>query len=228
MKKIVLSTITVLAMSTFAVAGGDVAPVVEETPVVPEAVMDDSGFYLGVAASFVTLKNEAETAGTLNGHDIFIGDTSEFSHSDTMLQVGYKFNPYIAVEGRYWFTGDPKSRPFAGLISTEVDYDAWALYVKPMYPVTDSLDVYALLGYGSLDYDMIFTYGPNTLPVTYDNSFTDFSYGIGLSYAFTESFSVFADYTRFYDDTNNFDFLNTDIDINTVLSSWNIGIAYTF
>ena len=45
MKNIVLSAVAVLAMSSFAVAGGDIAPV-EEPVVVAEPVITDSGFTL--------------------------------------------------------------------------------------------------------------------------------------------------------------------------------------
>ncbi len=51
MKKIVLSTVAVLGLSSFAVAGGDIAPV---APVVEPAPMAGN-FYAGVAYSLLTL-----------------------------------------------------------------------------------------------------------------------------------------------------------------------------
>ena len=48
MKNIVLSAVAVLAMSSFAVAGGDIAPVEEPVVVVEEAV-STGAFYLGLA-----------------------------------------------------------------------------------------------------------------------------------------------------------------------------------
>jgi len=49
MKKFNLLLVAVLAMSTFAVAGGDIAPVEEPVVVVPEVVEDTSAFYIGAA-----------------------------------------------------------------------------------------------------------------------------------------------------------------------------------
>ena len=58
MKTIALSVITVMAISTFAMAGGDIAPVepVVETP----AVVETPGhFYIGVAYSLVKNSGDA-------------------------------------------------------------------------------------------------------------------------------------------------------------------------
>ncbi len=53
MKKITSSIVAALAVSTFAVAGGDIAPVepVVETPMVEE--VSTGGFYAGIAYSLM-------------------------------------------------------------------------------------------------------------------------------------------------------------------------------
>ena len=59
MKNIVLSAVAVLAMSSFAVAGGDIAPVEEPVVVAEEVVVESTGaFYLGSA--YVLLSSDAE------------------------------------------------------------------------------------------------------------------------------------------------------------------------
>ena len=57
MKKFNLSLVTVLAMSTFAIAGGDIAPVEEPVVVVPEVIesISTGGFYLGAAYGLLSL-----------------------------------------------------------------------------------------------------------------------------------------------------------------------------
>lgn len=54
-----------------------------------------------------------------------------------------------------------------------------------------------------------------------------FSWGIGGAYAFTESLSVFVDYTNLYDEDNAY----TDIfdkQVDEKIASWNFGVTYTF
>lgn len=96
-----------------------------------------------------------------------------------------------------------------------------------MYPVTDALDLYALLGYGSTEYDVTTTHDgiKGSLAISFDG----FSWGLGISYAFTENISIFVDYTRMYDDTTDYvtprgHALNFDDTIDIV----NIGLTYSF
>ncbi len=226
MKKFNLSLVAVLAMSTFAIAGGDIAPVepVVEAPVVIEE--DTSAFYIGIGygASDIDLD--------IDGPIGYNGDSDTFN--ELMLQAGYKFNDYIAVEGRYWFGIDDNDwnmhlRPHGIKPRQDVTYDAWAIYVKPMYPVTESFDVYALLGYGAVSFD--YTFG--------DTDFDDtdsFSWGLGVDYSFTENISVFADYTSMYDDDQDFyhtyegatsnALIKSNVEVR--IESWNFGVTYSF
>ena len=195
MKKFNLSLVAVLVMSAFAVAGGDIAPVepVVETPVVVEDSANDDGFYLGLAYSATAIDVDGFDEGgrELHGDD----DADSF-----MVQAGYKFNPYIAVEGRYW--------------NGNKGVDAYGLYAKPMYPVTDAFDVYGLLGYGNAGAEPDEYVGSMSL----DDS--TFQWGLGASYAFTESFAVFIDYVELYNsDVNNVDWS---------LDTWNLGVTYQF
>ncbi len=140
MKSITLSAVVFLAMSTFAIAGGNEVPV--EVPVVEveEVVVSDAGLYIGVAYAYI--ENETTITNGVNGEVEFKG---------FMLQAGYKINPYIAVEGRYWDAGDEKlsmSNPIDHPDTVDTQFDAWGIYVKPMYPVTEAFDLYALLGWG--------------------------------------------------------------------------------
>ena len=196
MKKFNLSLVAVLAMSTFAVAGGDIAPVEEPVVVVPEVVESTGGFYLGGAYGY---------------GDMEFSETG-YSHNENfdsfMLQAGYKFNPYIAVEGRYWLTSEDSWDDW----NEDFSADSWGIYVKPMYPVTNELDVYALLGYGDTDPE-IGGQGPD-----YDTD--GFQWGLGASYDVTDNVAVFVDYVSLYDDTN----VGEDLTIDTV----NFGVTYNF
>lgn len=189
MKKFNLSLAVILTTSTFAIAGGDIAPVepVVESPVIVES--NDNGFYLGLAYSATSIDVEDADRIDVNGDDA----------DSFMVQAGYKFNPYIALEGRYW--------------NGNRDFDAWGLYAKPMYPISDSFDIYALLGYGDA----------SAKPTEYNDISLDdssFQWGLGASYAFTNNFAVFVDYVELYNDDEG----NIDWSIDTV----NVGVTYQF
>ena len=135
-----------------------------------------------------------------------------------MVQAGYKFNSYVAIEGRYWFGLDESVD-----VNTDVNVDTFAIYVKPMYPVTDAFDIYALLGYADSTYDI------KIGNVTIDglDHYNGFSWGTWCVLCITDNVAVFVDYTNLYDDSvaNPYGF-NGDLD--ETLSSWNFGVTYNF
>jgi opacity protein-like surface antigen len=211
MKKLTLSIAAIAAMGTFAIAGGDIAPVepVVETPVV--APVTDKGFYIGAGYSWM-------------GQDIDNIDNNVnlgLDYGSILLQAGYKINSYVAVEGRYWIGVSDDSYTIRGFNSS-VDADAWGIYVKPTYPVTDAFDVYALLGYGSATAnDITLNDGTRT-----DVDVDGFSWGIGAAYSFTNNWSVFLDYVAF--DDSNFDNSITALEGNHEFDTINFGVTYKF
>ena len=232
MKNIVLSAVAVLAMSSFAVAGGDIAPV-EEPVVVPEPVVTDSGFYLGLAYGYLnasstdTYQAVGPNGGTFTAEDTLLDE----DYSEIMIQAGYKFNSYVAVEGRYWFgisdtvtSGELGALPFA----VDNSVDAWGIYVKPMYPVTDAFDIYALLGYGAAEYDLQAVNGTTTFKYNSD-SVDGFSWGLGAAYSFTDNLAVFVDYVSIYDDSVDYTYANGDTgSYDDAIDTWNFGLTYKF
>jgi opacity protein-like surface antigen len=210
MKKITLSLVSTMVLSGLSYAGGDIAPVVEEIPVI---IADNSAFYVGLGYGYFNQSiDDIAVTGATN---------VELDTNSIFLQAGYQYNQYIAVEGRYWFgisdisqSGGQHSGDHSG------DLNAWGIYLKPMYPVTENVDIYALLGYAdtSVEYD------------TGEYWDTDgFSWGIGAQYSITENILIFADYLNLgmpsdfdYDPVN----LNVDADIN--LYTFNVGVSYKF
>ena len=202
MKKFNLSLVAVLAMSTFAVAGGDIAPVETQVESVVDTVVEEvstGSFYAGIAYSRIG----ADITNIKVSHETTFADVQndlELDMGAVMLDVGYKFNDYIAVEARYWIgiDADSDSLKFSHDDYTvhgdvlDSDSDAWGIYVKPMYPVTDAFDVYGLLGYGSASLNDSAKFGDDVEGI---------SWGVGAAYSFTESFSVFLDYVAFTEDT---------------------------
>jgi len=213
MKKFNLSLVAVLAMSTFVIAGGDIAPV---EPVIEEPIVEavsDAGFYLGLGYGWTSLET------TDNNFNPSITDSAKMG--SIMIDAGYKFNQYIAVEGRYWFgLGDSNALGWTGGVPGDVTVDSWGIYVKPMYPVTDAFDIYALLGYGGSDITIDNVSGRNF-------EADGFSWGLGAAYDVTENVSVFLDYTEVINnDDIKFGGLPTNIDFSTDVVTF--GVNYKF
>jgi len=221
MKKFHFSLVTVLTMSTFAIAGGDVAPIEPEvTPpdvpvvVAPEVTRQDNGFYLGLGYGFLQADRKTLVPGDINNYTQGTGD-----YNQVLLQAGYKINPYIALEARYWLGLGDNAWASIGDNSVQSvgELDAWGFYAKPMYPITESLDVYALLGWSKVTYEI--TNFPS------DKDRDGFSWGAGFGYDISDNWSMFVDYTSVYDnDTENKKGWNVDDEMNVV----SVGFNYRF
>jgi len=214
MNKLTLSTVAVLAMSTFAMAGGDIEPVVEPIAEVI-APVTDSGFYVGGGISALSWTEKG--AFSAPGEQMFIDADWEATWTGGTFLAGYQFNKYLALEGRYTTSFGDASWEDHGIDDGDdgSEIDNIALYIKPMYPI-DNLSLYALLGYGET------TISYEGSP---DFSESSFQWGIGAGYNFTEQTSVFIDYTKLYDDTG-FDTLISNLDYEA--DSITFGVIYKF
>lgn len=202
MKKTTLSIVSILALNGLVFAGGDIAPVepVIQTPIITE----QSPFYLGIGLGNTTLNDDTTD--------------EEFSSTGVMLQAGYQYNAYIALEGRYsfGFSTDYDQGTTNGIAGGyNGDLSNWGIYVKPMYPIGD-FSVYALLGYGGVMLDDI------SGGDAYESGF---QWGLGASYAINQRISLFVDYVSLYDDTG-FDYVARLDDIDS--DTWTVGLSYRF
>lgn len=130
-KSITLSLAAMMAVSTLGFAGGDIVPVYEPV-VAPEAVQYDSvPVYVGIGLARGIYSNTCSS-----------GCTYEDVTGGVTLRAGYDFNQYVGVEARYigTFWGDDE---LGGQKLSHV-----GLYVKPMMPINDQLNIYGLVGFG--------------------------------------------------------------------------------
>jgi len=204
MKKILFSICTVVAISSCAMAGGDmknVEPAVEPVVAVPE--VSHNGFYLGLGLSAVSTRDASVSM------DFFDGKVGQDRLGELLLIGGYDFNEYIGVEGRY----------MTSIVDEDsVEMDGWSLFVKPQYPVTENFTVYALLGFGGVNID-----GVKSSIADVDD--TDFQWGVGASYTFMDDFSVFVDYTSLASDMDGrYSNGATSVDADAI----NVGVNYKF
>ncbi|MEA2048516.1 MAG: porin family protein [Campylobacterota bacterium] len=202
MKKIVLSLVALMALSSLGYAEEINTEEKEETR---EPM--DQGVYIGL--SYTHLSHDVDGRG---------GRTAaEMDFNAASLQVGYKFNPYISVEGRYAISfGDPTWNEAA--VVKDADITIWGIYAKPTYPLGPEFDVYALLGYAGTEATGYFDVAGTPSSFSVDEG--AFSWGIGGRYIVTENISVYADYVVYYDDSS--------LLYDKVIDGMNFGISYQF
>ena len=123
MKKIAFSLVTLLALSSSAMA---------------EAT--DSGFYLGIGYGYLDQSMDAGSVHT---------DTTT---NNVLFQGGFDINKYVGLEARLWESvGSNDATQTGGFYPGTYDVSdayAWGMYVKPAYPVLENFKVYGLVGYG--------------------------------------------------------------------------------
>ena len=233
MKRIVLSLGALMALSSFGVAGGDIAPA-------PVVVQEEQQDYWYVGAGFVYNRVYSIDSGWFDN-----GVPTQDETLGLTGIVGYEYNKYIGIEGRisksFW------ERDYA-------DVTTWSIFLKPQYRFqeddinSDKYDdayfsVYGLIGFGNSyvegsSGDNKYGAWPDTIGKEIMNE-TGFQWGLGVSYTFVDmeygkridTWSIFIDYTmtandadinsRLYDyDSNYYHKLSTD--------GLTVGVTYTF
>ena len=203
MKNIKLSSVTMLILSSMAMAGGDIAPVepIIDEPIIATPIVKSNGLYIGLGYSCMQMG--------LDTPDVDMRAMSSISGI-----IGYDVNSYFAIEGRY-----TKSL-------SDINYETWTIdedrdwdmssvgiYLKPKY-AWNKFGIYGLLGYGQVKLDNGSTHTENGL-----------QYGVGVNVAATEKVDVYVDYRRLYDDTN-FDGFAEGQDV--AVNSFTVGVNYKF
>lgn len=159
---------------------------------------EKGGFYFGLGYGDLEFKNDV---------------TGEAVSADTlMIQTGYQFNQYVALEGRYyWGIGDPSydSGSLNPINGFSGDLDAWGAYVKPSFPL-GPLKFYGLIGYGSVSTTLY------TNNVYVDGDDTGMQYGGGINFYITKNFIISADYLVLYDDSSFDNYSRGDFNSNVM------------
>ncbi|MCO4845696.1 MAG: porin family protein [Sulfurovum sp.] len=157
MKKIIsIITLSTLLSTSSLFGGGNIAPVV------PIEEIDPNPFYVGVGLMWAGVSRDCFGSGTCP--DVRLKDSTWGG----IIRAGYDYNQYIGIEVR--------------ALQSSIDTD-WAdktthygIFLKPMMPVGEQMNIYGLLGYGHTKIEVDCSYLKDEF--TYDG----FSYGIGLEY----------------------------------------------
>lgn len=118
-----------------------------------------SGFY---ALGAIGLADQSVDQSTFNS-TYALGappDVASFSQSDTAykLGVGYRFGPYLAVEGSYARLGKAtytltRPAPFAGNFRFQAEPEAWQLAAVGILPVGNGFELFGKIGVAFTDND---------------------------------------------------------------------------
>ena len=201
MKKLTVTIATLAIMAVSAQAGKNVAPAPVEP--IPVPVYAPLGLYLGGALTYSHSKCQCDPSVICSN-----GQSCSTPHKGTTygvnLKAGYMYNQYIGIEGKYIYT------PWGDKDKTLKHY---GLYLKPTYPVTDHIDVYALLGYGKTECETI------------KGSQKGFAWGAGAEYTINKKISgkkdglgVYVEYLRPLKKTGN---KNITVDMVSIGASYN-------
>ncbi len=131
MKGFLILSFVMTTLSTTLFAGGK-GVALASAPVAPIEMINSSPWYLGGGAVWAKL----------SGCNLQPGCEYEDVTYGAMLRGGYEYNQYFGVEARYIRTFLDEG-PFGGTPLAHA-----GIFLKPQYPVSESINLYGLLGYG--------------------------------------------------------------------------------
>ena len=120
------------------------------------------------------------------------GDDDDFRFGTATARIGLRIRRYLGVEGEVGLglRGDQQAAP-AGTIEVDLATQ-YAVYAVGFLPVTPDADLFARVGYGSIEFQLD---GGGFTDVSQDKG--SFNYGVGAQYRFDGSNGIRADFTRY-------------------------------
>ena len=197
--KLTKSIVAIIALSSMSFAGGDIiepvfeqetvvvpvepvvipapapAPVVKAAPVVVAPVVAEAlGLYIAGGITNIATRGDdrANLFSEENDQDRQLGLTARLGY-DFMDNLGAELRGTTAV-----------SKEDAGYSS----FKQIGAYLKPNFDVTDSLNLYGLVGASKANL---------ANPADQDSKETGLSYGLGLDYSMSDSVSIFTDVVNY-------------------------------
>jgi len=147
------------------------APTVVKDPVVVTPMAEISPIYVGLG--LVAARYDAKCTPTPT-------ECIEDETGGVLLRAGYDFNKYVGIEGRGMMT-------FIDDDGGKIQH--MGLFLKPMYPLTDDLNIYGLGGFAKT----------TTKGSMRKTDVTGLAFGAGLEYDFSDDKKKDAKYDREFD-----------------------------
>lgn len=193
----------------------------------PSAIADEAGWYVGAnfGRSAATIDDERITSSLLSRG--FTTTAIIDDDRDTGYKVfgGYRFNRNFALEGGYFNLGQfgytATTLP-TGTLTGEIKLQGLNLDLVGIVPITEKFSAFARAGVNSAEAKDTFT-GTGSVNVLDPNPSkrdTNYKFGLGLQYDFTESFAMRAEVERYRID----DAVGNKGDIDLAL----LGLVYRF
>lgn len=221
MKNITLSIALSLVLSSLSYLQADVVAG-ESSSETSTAVEKKNPFYVGVGYGYLSSNRTATISDATSAKDGQVVRDTDSTANNLLLQVGFRFNPYFAIEGRYTTSiGDHAlvhNHKYGTKEDVKIDISNTAIYLKPSYPIKD-FSIYALIGYGQIVRHHKVAYH------TWDGE--GFEWGLGVQYTMIEQLAVFVDYTSWYDESGEAH-AALPRKIDTQFATVNIGLTYLF
>ena len=222
MKRVALSLAAMMAISSSAMAGGDIVPVA------PVPMDSWSGFYVGAEAGYIW--GDADTR--FDGEETISQDVDGFAGG---LYAGYNWlldnNVLIGVEGDInWVNADDKKSGDAWEVSFEENWEA-SLRLRLGMVIDDTWMPYITGGIAWADVDARYReIGDNTWQSA-SETMTGWTIGAGVEYKITENFHAkleyrYADYGDFSNSWDNDIVPDTKTDFKS--SKVYLGVSYRF
>lgn len=199
------------------------------------ALADNAGLYLYGSVGQATTDRKAQADAAITGAGI-TAFTSQADDTDTgyKLQLGYRFNPYFAVEGgfvslgKYTYRADATA-PIAATRDASIEIDGWSLGIVPSAPLSQNVSLFAKVGVFGYDlkFDCSGTGVPCTNPSRSDSG-TPVYYGAGIGWSLAPHWFLRAEYEIYRDIGES---LNTDGTTGTSkedVKTTSLGIGYRF
>jgi opacity protein-like surface antigen len=205
MKKILLSMITVAALSSSAMGTSAFN-------------MDDVYTGIGYTYGDVSLDHFVDTGIPATGSADVKGNAGLFI-------LGYDYNEHLTFETRYTTQSiNATINDGTDIYQIKDQITNIGFYLKPKYSM-DNITLYGLAGYGWMTIDA--TLSSNSL-FDFDDKDTEgtFQWGAGVSYALSDHAKIFFDYVHFNEVT--FKYNSLDINFDADVDTYNIGFAYKF
>ncbi len=203
MKRTIKCSLAVLLLGSSLYAGGGKNIVPQDVPVAVVPTMltpTSSNFYIGGGIGIDSISS------------YLYGPDTAYS---AVVKLGYNFMKYLGVEARGTY-GISESDQLGH------DY-SMGLYLKPQYPINDTVTVYGLAGYAqskiSFENEVAFNGISNDTTTQ-----SDFSFGAGLDYDFSDNWSVFIDAVRYIDKETT----KPEGKYASKVDSFTLGVTYDF
>jgi opacity protein-like surface antigen len=203
-KTIKLSVVVVMVLANIAFAEGELSPVTIyeikaelkaiEVPLEPVVVKT-------IATPLNKTEGVKKKSPWYVGAGLVVGELKWRDREDEtygfMARIGCNFSQYVGVEARGIRTNwDDEGGKIKHL----------GAFVKPQYPISEELNLYALAGYAK-----------TSVGTKRNFSDTGLAYGVGLDYALNEDFGLFVDYEQLLHDAGEYD-----------LYAFSLGASYGF